>query len=183
MNAFVDAAVILLLLGLALGAPESGLDWLAAAPAACWVAVATPALVRSDLEHRRLPNALTLPAVGLVALSAAGSWVFGEGGRDPALALGLCLIISAVGFWASARGGVGMGDVKLAVALVGSATLVDVRSLAVVALVTGASGVAAAVVAVRRHRATSIAYGPCLLAGYWCGLVAARIAAWPGPAG
>ncbi|GAA4267719.1 prepilin peptidase [Frondihabitans peucedani] len=193
MNSFVDAAAILLLLVVALGLPGLGLPCpgtgppvggaaLAVVPAACWIAVVTPALVRSDLARRRLPNALTLPAVGLAVAGAAGAAVSGGGGRDPALAAGVVAVTLFVGVLGARRAGVGLGDVKLGAALAGSAALVGPEALAVFSVGTGLCGLAAAVVALRRAGSrgtrTTIAYGPCLLSGYWAALTAAGVASW-----
>lgn len=186
MNPFVDAAAILLLLGVVLAVPgvgagpPAGAAALAVMPAACWIAVVTPALVRSDLAQRRLPNALTLPAVGLAVAGVAGAAVSGGGGRDPALAAGVVAVTLLVGVLGARRIGVGLGDVKLGAALSGSAALVGLGALAALAVGTGLCGLVAAVVALMRAGSrgtrTTIAYGPCLLSGYWAALIAFEVA-------
>ena len=96
----------------ALAAPEHPLLW----PAGCWVVFLAVALSLIDLEHHRLPNALTLPAapvlLALLAVPAAtyglwGQWVTG-------LLAGLALFGFFALLWAIKPAAMGLGDVKLA---------------------------------------------------------------------
>jgi leader peptidase (prepilin peptidase)/N-methyltransferase len=128
----------------------------------------TPALVRTDLRERRLPNRIVLPGivVGLIAAALQPSLL-------PVLAAlgygGLLLVLSLAG-------GVGMGDVKLA-ALIGLAC--PAASAAVGAPIAAfLLGGAVASVAVLRHgRGARIAFGPAMLAGYWVALVGSLLPA------
>lgn len=209
MIAFVDAAVIVALVGAAVGAVLGdggggggwgggwGAGWGALAGAGVpgavgilralpgfWLALATPALIRSDVAHRRLPDVLTLPAVALVPVAAVGEvW-----GQDPAplrsvTVLGVVVAVAGLGLLGARVGAVGLGDVKLGVAIAGASAVADPGVLPVVAGVTGLAGAVLALgVVVRRRRRRrrgrprgalprrdTVAYGPCLLAGFWCG--------------
>lgn len=182
MTAFFDAAVILALLGPIVGQAGDGAAWgLVEAMPAAWLALVSPALVRSDVRHRRLPNGLTLPLVALVLLAATTSLLFGAAARDAVLALAVCVGSGVLGVIASRLAGVGMGDVKLGVGALGASALADPDSLLAVVVVTALSGAAAAlVVSVGRRgaRPATVPYGPCLLAGYWCGAVGSLGGAW-----
>ncbi len=70
------------------------------------------ALSAFDIRHRRLPNTLTLP--GALAV-LAGAALFGRGG--PALAG--AAVLTAVYLLVCLTGGLGAGDVKLAIGLGG----------------------------------------------------------------
>lgn len=115
-----------------------------------------------DLEHRLVPNVLTLPAA---VLAGAGSFL--PGAPTPAAALlggaiafGAFLLIALAG-----RGAMGMGDVKLA----GVIGLMAGFPLLLPALLAGVilGGLAAALLlALRRAtRKTAIAYAPYLSVG------------------
>jgi leader peptidase (prepilin peptidase) / N-methyltransferase len=81
---------------------------LACAAVLAWAA----ALTVHDVRHRRLPNALTLPGAAVIFAVAAAQ------GRGPAAlygALGLAALY--LGVHLIAAGGMGAGDVKLAVGL------------------------------------------------------------------
>ena len=131
--------------------------------------------------------------VGMLTNGAA----LGTGFADPALAL-VATAATAVGGYALSRtGALGLGDVKLAAGIVGSLMLlspfepgdpVAMTVIAVFAIVTSSSGVAGLVLSrMWPHRCTrsltiardtmpreptppGIAYGPCLLLGYWVAL-------------
>lgn len=76
------------------------------------VAAAGAVSVWTDLTERRIPNGLTVPALG--ALVALAAWA---GGRAPAASLESAAIAFAVFAPAAALGLVGWGDAKLAAAL------------------------------------------------------------------
>ncbi|WP_423923056.1 hypothetical protein ACPEEZ_04015 [Frigoribacterium sp. 2-23] len=146
------------------------------------VLVVSPVLIVVDLRERRLPNRA-------VALAAAGlplGWLTALVRDDLGGALTSMATLGAAGLLlggAAWVGLVGMGDAKLASVL--AASLATVSSSAVVAaavLATAAGGLVATgtlvVEAVRARRShgkardgrgekPSIAFGPCLLAGYW----------------
>ena len=141
-----------------------------------WVAVGI-ALALIDLEHHRLPDGLTLPSVVVTAvLLVAASAFDGEPGRLlPAavglVALGGLYLLLAIGY----RGGMGLGDVKLALGLgpllgwLGWAPLIVGGFSAfvfggVVGIVLMAAG--------RAGRRSGIPFGPFMLGGAAFGVVA-----------
>ena len=138
-----------------------------------YLAAVTPALVRSDLTVRRLPNRLVLPAyvvfiVALVALVAQGVIA----GQFPVVA-----VLSGLGYFGllftlSLAGGMGMGDVKLAGALGLSAGMLGVEAAVVSPLIAFlAGGVAATITLARNARGTHIPFGPFILAGFWAAVL------------
>jgi leader peptidase (prepilin peptidase)/N-methyltransferase len=135
------------------------------------LAVATPVLWRVDVTERRLPNALVFPcaclAGGAVVASAArhGAWPV-----EPLL----CAAVAGAFFLVlSIGGGMGMGDVKLAVVLATVLGLVRVDAVVIAALVAFFSGGVAGLVVHLRSRQRSLPFGPFLLAGFWTALVLA----------
>ena len=135
------------------------------------------ALTAIDLEHRRLPNRIVYPTAAL-----AGAWIVGtrfvDGPLDPsraavgALAFGGSLLVVSL----ASRGGMGLGDVKLA-GLIGLVVgAIDLASVAVAAGAAVLLGGLVAVVALLRGagRRTAIPFGPMLAAGALVALVAGR---------
>lgn len=172
MLAFIDAAVILGLSGLAVAVADAG-STTAVVPCV-WLAFLTPLLVRVDLRARRLPDAVTLP--GLAILLAGLGVTSRESPQDAAVATIATVTTAGITFAAALTPGFGMGDAKLATLLVGSVALVDPALVAVFSIGASASGVVLALAAVGRGgeggwRRTRIAFGPCLLLGYWGSLV------------
>lgn len=164
----VSALFALVALVFGLSALSLGLMYLAA------ISVALAAI---DLEHRRLPDALTLPlypvlavAVGTHALVVGEWWVLARG------ILGL-LILGGFYFvlWFAVPKGMGFGDVKTAGALGLALGAVGWPALAVGAitgpLIGGVVGVAV-MIHTRRARGVAIPYGPWLIAGAWLGILA-----------
>lgn len=201
MLPFIDAAVILLLGGVsAVALPPEVLA--SAGPTACWVALTTPILVRTDLRERRLPNAATHAGLLIVLLSGVLGALRPETRSESLVALALFGASAVGGTALASTGGLGLGDVKLAAALVGGLALVQPWLVFVFALVAGALAVGLAAGELRRRhdvRARSetgrdaghalsadgrlmslvagpqqarpgVAFGPCLLAGYWIAL-------------
>jgi leader peptidase (prepilin peptidase) / N-methyltransferase len=135
------------------GADANGLCWGAAQ-------VLLVALASEDLRSRRLPNAIIAPAAAtaivlrlLFARSELGEVVIAG-----AATFGLFLVLAI-----AVRGGLGMGDVKLA-GLLG----LLLGTAVVPALVVGtlAGGIASAAIFARsRSRGQTIAYGPYLCLG------------------
>ena len=137
------------------------------------------ALASIDLDVHRLPDVLVLPSVPavLVLLARAVGLAAGSGGRSggprsPALVLFagyfLLMIVSPGG------GGLGFGDVKLALVLgmlLGWVGWGPVMVSVMAAFVLG--GLASVVLlALRRvSRQSSIAFGPAMIAGAWVALV------------
>ncbi|WP_086828161.1 A24 family peptidase [Allokutzneria sp. NRRL B-24872] len=140
--------------------------WLPVQLAVAWFAVA---LTVVDLRHRRLPDALTLPAypvVGLLLLPAAFA------GPGPPLAVrALCgaaafLVVHAV-VRAVSPASLGAGDVKLSGSLGAVAGAVDWGALPVVvvlaAVITAIVGVLSARSRRPREGGDSVPHGPGLL--------------------
>jgi leader peptidase (prepilin peptidase)/N-methyltransferase len=168
----VVAGVALLGLVAVLGPPAPGMI------AASALAVVTGALVRVDVEERRLPNALVL----VVLIGAAAGVVVAVAGGDGASAAWACLLgiaVLAACVPLVRSGGLGAGDAKLASAGAVAAALASPAAplawLVAVALLGGAHGVAAVVIRRRgasRGRAV-IPFGPVLLVGWWLAVVVA----------
>ena len=114
-----------------------------------------------DLATRRIPNTLTAPGALLAVCSRAA---FERGALTEVLVAGVACLLAFGVFSVAVRGGLGMGDVKLA-GLLGFL----LGSAVVPALVIGTiAGAAAAVCLLATSRATahsSIAYGPYLAFG------------------
>lgn len=108
------------LAGVACGSVAVGVGTTAVLPAYLALALAAAALTVIDIEQRRLPDRLVLPAAGggLVVLGTA-SLADGEGGRYVG-ALLAAVVVGAVlsGLWWADPSGLGFGDVKAA-AMVG----------------------------------------------------------------
>ncbi|MDK6260512.1 prepilin peptidase [Corynebacterium frankenforstense] len=127
----------------------------AASGVACVLALACGsawalALVVIDLRRCLLPDALTLPGaavVALVAVAAGEPWAMAGGVAWALLYLGVGLLI----------GGVGGGDVKLALAL-GTAAAIAAGAAGLAAAVIGSSALTITVMALTRRRA--LPHGP-----------------------
>ena len=145
----------------------AGMPWLMTAT---WLLL-TPigvALAAIDLSVQRLPDVLTLPAA-LVAVLLLGVWAITDGGSV------ITIVASAVGLCAAylvmhlvTRGGMGMGDVKLALALgalLGALGVAAVIVATMLAFILG--GLASAVLLLRRRasRGATIPFGPFMLIG------------------
>jgi leader peptidase (prepilin peptidase)/N-methyltransferase len=136
------------------------------------------ALAAIDLEHRRLPNVIVLPAC-----AGAAAWVGGlalaTGNPRPAMtALG-----AGAGFFALllgtalVSGGIGFGDVKLAlfVGIVSGRFGVGVAAAAVLgSFILGGLVAAGLVSAGRRGRKDVLPFGPAMAAGTLLALFAGR---------
>ncbi|MCU1570085.1 MAG: peptidase [Naasia sp.] len=142
-----------------------------------YLAALSVALSAIDIELRRLPDRIVLPAylVGVVLLGSSGA----VAGDLPALAgtaiggaasFGLYLLLAVV-----RPGGMGMGDVKLAGVLglflgfLGPAPLLV--GVAAAFLTGGVVGIAA-VAAGSAGRRTALPFGPFMFAGAWVGILA-----------
>lgn len=116
-----------------------------------------------DLEHRRVLNWMLIPALPLIL---AGNWLVGLPTFRSALfgalfGFGIFLLLALI--W---RGGMGMGDVKLA-GVIGLATGL---SGALIAMLVSfyAGGIAALIILIRsRKRGQTMAYAPYLALGAW----------------
>lgn len=155
--------------GVALSRPER-------LPMVLWIGLLAVGLSAVDLRHHRLPDAITLPAVPVSVLVAAGTLLGWPGsGSVWRAVLGGAVLGGAFYLLAlAAPTGMGRGDAKLSVSL-GVATGFFSWSLLLVGLIAGfLLGALAALVAVALRRATmrsAIPFGPALLAGCWLVLV------------
>ncbi|WP_217614065.1 A24 family peptidase [Cellulomonas sp. GbtcB1] len=166
-------------------AATAGVAW--TLPVLLYLAALSVALTLIDLDVNRLPDGLVLPAYPVcAALLGLASW--NPGGAPDWGALGRAAIGGAglLAFYLGAalayRGGMGLGDVKLAgvlglclgwfgwdVLVVGGFAAFLLGGLHAVGLVlTG-----------RARRRTGIPFGPWMFAGAWLGLaVGRRLGAW-----
>lgn len=132
-------------------------------------------LAMIDLDHGRLPNAIVYPTglVAAVLILATGSL----GGHLAPLGAVVGASLYGGGLFAVAllsRGGMGMGDVKLA-AVVGLVLgAIDVRAVGVAAGVAVLLGGAVGVIALLRgaDRRSAVPFGPMLVAGAIVGALA-----------
>jgi len=133
-------------------------------PSVAWLvvlAVGVP-LAAIDLDRRRLPDLLVLPALVLLGGLAA---VAGEG---RALLAGVATFAVYAVLAVLPRGGLGFGDVKLAgvlglaLGLLGWGAVVRGTALA---FTIGGVAALALLVTGRARRDTQLPFGPCLLAG------------------
>ncbi len=116
-----------------------------------------------DLEHRRLPNAITLPGCALAVILGSALDPAGEPTRLIAGAgAGGALLLAALAH----PGGMGMGDVKLA-AMIGLFLGKPVIPAILIALICGVlvGGVVIARRGVKDGRRTAIPFGPFLAFG------------------
>lgn len=141
-----------------------------------YLAAISIALVLIDLDTRRLPNVIVLPAyaVGAALLGTAGA-LTGAWASLALAAIGMVALGGAYLALALVRpGGMGMGDVKLAGALglfLGWLGLPELLVGAVAgSILGGLFGVALLIAG--RARSSTIAFGPWLLAGAWVGILA-----------
>lgn len=135
------------------------------------------ALTIIDIEVQRLPDSIVLPAylVSAVLLIAA-AWLSGDIARLAlvgigAVALVLFYALLAFGY----RGGMGLGDVKLAGVLGMYLGWFGLGPLAVGAFapfVFGGTFALALIIARKAGRKSRIPFGPWMLAGSWVGIVA-----------
>lgn len=142
---------------------------------AAYVAIATVPLVRHDLRDHRLPNEWTMPGWGVAALAVlVQSLVSGRLVATPLLAAGCALVLFVL---LAVVAGMGMGDVKLAVPLAAGLGFFGMPFVTLGLVIAIFSGGAVAVVLLVRGRAkdTEIAFGPCLLLGYWGAFVAGAV--------
>lgn len=159
-----------------------GLNW--SLPAYLWLGGAGVALAIIDIEHKRLPNAITLPSylvVGALLLLPAiidGRW-------DDFLRAWVAAIILVAFYLGLALihpKGMGMGDVKLSGVLglaLGWAGWSELIVGGFLAFVLGSLGGLAVIMAAGAGRKTKIPFGPYMLAGAFLGLwVGQPIANW-----
>jgi leader peptidase (prepilin peptidase)/N-methyltransferase len=145
-----------------------------------YLAVVTVALAAIDLEHRRLPDALTLPAYPVLAVGIAiyagmehEWWILIRALIGAAIVGGVYFAL-----WLGYPKGMGFGDVKAAGMLGMALGAVGWGAIAVGAiagpLIGGVVGVAV-MIRTRRTRGVTIPYGPWLIAGAWVGILAGEL--------
>jgi leader peptidase (prepilin peptidase)/N-methyltransferase len=146
-------------------------------PAFLYLAAVGVALAMIDLDHQRLPDALTLPSypVGLVLLGIAAAADGSAGGYGRAVIGMLALLGFYAVVWFVYPAGMGLGDVKLAgvvglyLAWLGWGQLV-VGAFA--AFAVGAVVSVAVVLATGGGRKTRVPFGPFMLVGTLIGIYA-----------
>ena len=159
-----------------------GVTW--ALPAFWWFAAVGIVLVLTDLDHRRIPNRILLPAIavgtallGLAAVVEGDLYAFRRAVAGGAGYFGFLLIIALV-----SRGGFGFGDVKLAFLLGEFLAFVSWRVLLVgvfAAFVLGGVVAFGLLVGRRVGRKDAIPFGPALIGGAFLAVSAGeRIADW-----
>jgi leader peptidase (prepilin peptidase)/N-methyltransferase len=138
-----------------------------------WFVGVTITLTLTDLDHQRIPNRILYPSTAIGAVLLVGGalldgqpWSFllraVEGGL---VYFALLLIVAFV-----ARGGFGMGDVKLAFLLGLYLAYASWGTLVVgifLAFVIGGVGALVLLITHVRGRKDPIAFGPSLIAGAW----------------
>jgi len=152
-------------------------------PAIAVFGAVTLALALIDLDYQLIPNRVLFPGLGVSGVMLFGGALLA--GRGDGLLRGVLgaviyfLLLLIVGL--VARGGFGMGDVKLALLLglfLGFASWDSLGVGAVLAIVLG--GVASLLLLVaRRSRKSKFAYGPFLVLGAWIAMAwGTQIADW-----
>jgi leader peptidase (prepilin peptidase)/N-methyltransferase len=158
----------------ALGAVRLETDW--ALPAYLVFAVVTLSLTLTDLDYRLIPNRILFPGMGIaVALLLGGALIEQSGGawlRAVAAGAVYFLVLLIIGL--VARGGFGMGDVKLAAllgAFLGYLGWGELVVGAVLAILLG--GVVSIVLLATRVKSRNdrFAYGPYLVLGAYVGIL------------
>lgn len=150
-----------------------GIDW--TLPAHLVFAAVTVVLVITDVDHKLIPNRILYPGTALaVALLAAGA---AAESRVSDLTVGLAagagyflvlLLVAIV-----ARGGFGLGDVKLAMLLGVFTGFAGIRVFLLSVFLTGVyGGIPAIVMLVTRRAGTrdEMPYGPAMILGAWTAL-------------
>lgn len=141
-----------------------------------WLAAVSIALALIDLELQRLPDAIVLPSIGVVAallgLAAAfaGDWArMGSTLGGAAALFGFYLLVALV-----YPRGIGGGDVKLAPVLGAALGFVSWGALMVGAFAGFLLGALSGLVLIglgRATRRTALPFGPFMLLGAWTGIV------------
>jgi leader peptidase (prepilin peptidase)/N-methyltransferase len=148
----------------------------ASAVAFLYLAAITIALAAIDLDVKRLPDAIVLPAypVGLVLLGAASlvagdPWALARAGAGAGISFALYLALALV-----SPGGMGFGDVKLAGVLGLFLAWLGWPALIVGTFAPFLLGGAFAVLLLLRGagRRTAVPFGPWMLGGAWIAILA-----------
>jgi leader peptidase (prepilin peptidase)/N-methyltransferase len=135
--------------------------------ALAYLGVVSPMLIRTDLREHRLPNRIVLPGIAVGLVVCAGEWI--TSGHPPVVSMIAALVYPGFLLALSLMGGMGMGDVKLAVVLGLASQNVTVAVLSpVIAFLAGGLTSVVLLLMGRRGR---IPFGPFLLGGFWCAVV------------
>jgi leader peptidase (prepilin peptidase)/N-methyltransferase len=159
-----------------------GPSWLT--PAYLVLAVVGAALGVIDAHTHRLPNALVFPLTwamaALLALAALGTGGWGSLGRAALGGLAFFAVYQVL-YLVAPRGGIGYGDVKLALSLGAVLTWHSWTTLLVGVFAAHLLAGVVAIVLLLGRRAgwkTGIAFGPYMLLGAMIGLTWARLGGW-----
>jgi leader peptidase (prepilin peptidase)/N-methyltransferase len=152
--------------------------WSPLFPAHLWFAALTVILVVTDLDEKLIPNRVLYPGTGaalvLLGLGAVATDRVADLGRGAVVAgvyFGLLLLVALV-----ARGGFGLGDVKLAVVVGLFLGFWGYRVFANGLFLTGLAGGLPALLLIltrRAGRGHEIPYGPAMVFGAWAALALA----------
>ena len=160
----------------------SGPGWLT--PAYLVLAAVGAALGVIDAHTHRLPNALVFPltwaTAALLALAALGTGDWGSLGRAALGGLAFFAVYQVL-YLLAPRGGIGYGDVKLALSLGAVLTWHSWTTLLVGVFAAHLLAGVVAIVLLLGRRAgwkTGIAFGPYMLLGAMIGLTWARLTGW-----
>lgn len=160
----------------------SGPGWLT--PAYLVLAVVGAALGVIDAHTHRLPNALVFPltwaTAALLALAALGTGDWGSLGQAALGGLAFFAVYQVL-YLLAPRGGIGYGDVKLALSLGAVLTWHSWTTLLVGVFAAHLLAGVVAIVLLLGRRAgwkTGIAFGPYMLVGAMIGLTWARLTGW-----
>lgn len=172
--------------GLAFAATAAFIGWSVLLPFALWFTAACIALALIDLDHKRLPNVLTLSTYGVVLVGfAVTAAVQGEWRLFVQAVLGGIALAGAYALLATlVPAGMGWGDVKLALSL-GTVLGWYGWSYVVVggfgAFVLGALVGVAAMLVGKAGRKSALPFGPFMIAAAMLALVVTEpIADWYG---
>jgi len=165
------------LAAIALGVLGGGIGWRAWLPAYLWLAATAVVLAVIDVEHHRLPDALTFPAYGAgVVLLGIAAAVTGDGNAYVHALISMAAVF-AVFFVLAFLGGIGFGDTKLA-GMLGLYLGWLGYGPVILGLVAGFCVGAAVAVSLLAARVagwkTDVAFGPSLLAGALFAVVLGR---------
>jgi leader peptidase (prepilin peptidase)/N-methyltransferase len=137
--------------------------------------LALVALTAIDLEHRLLPDVITLPGIllGLLLSLALPHLSFLESLAGALVGGGLFFATARLYEKLAGRRGLGGGDVKL-LAMIGA--FLGIEALPLVIVISAGLGALAGLILIlaqapsqrRRWRTLSLPYGPFLAAGAWC---------------
>lgn len=137
----------------------------------------TAALFLTDIDHKRIPNRISYPGTVITAaLLGIGAWLDGTIAAYPRALLAALVFSVFFGIvYVIARGGFGLGDVKLAVSLGLFSGFLGWDRLFLAGMATAAFGgvfALVAVIALRAGAKTELPYGPPMILGTWLAIVA-----------